>query len=60
MDDGFDIFVGSKKEFIVWVNELNKLRKTIKVDKWGFGPCVDFMDLCIYQDRDFRLHRKLD
>ena len=26
----------------------------------GFGITVDFMDLCIYQDRDFYLHGKLD
>ena len=41
---GYGIFVGTKHEFLAWVEEFNKLRKSIGIDTWNFGNEVYFMD----------------
>ena len=33
----FGIFVGTRKELILWINEFIALRKQIKIDKWNFS-----------------------
>ena len=58
IDDGFGIFVGTKTEFITWLNEFNVLRKEITTDKWTLGNDVNFMDLYIYKSKDFFKKRK--
>ena len=60
IDDGFGIFVGTKTEFITWINEFNAFRKEITIDKWNFGNSVNFMDLYVYKDKDFFKEGKLD
>ena len=45
IDDGFGVI----KEFLLWVNEFNCLRKNIVKDKWQFGNIVAFTDLHIFK-----------
>ena len=33
IDDGFGIIWGAKKDVEYWINQINGLRKTIKIDK---------------------------
>ena len=37
IDDGLGGIKSNKKEFLLWVNEFNCLRKNIFIDKWLFG-----------------------
>ena len=50
---GFGVTKGDKKEFLLWVNEFNCLRKNIIIDKWRFGNNVPFMDLHIFKGEKF-------
>ena len=53
LDNGFVIVTGNKEQFIYGEISLITLEKTIKIDKRKFGISVDFMDLCMYQGREF-------
>ena len=53
-------FIGTKMEFITWVNEFNTLQNEITIDKWSFGKSVNFMDLFIYKAADFFTKGKLN
>ena len=60
IDDGFGITKASKTEFEAWVNEFNKLRETITIDKFKYGNEVDFMDLFIFKGNNFLDNGKFD
>ena len=49
IDDGFGVIKSNKKEFLLWVNEFNCLRKNIVIDKWQFGNIAAFTDLHIFK-----------
>ena len=59
IDDGFGVIKSNKKEFLLWVNEFNCLRKNIVIDKWQFGNNVAFMDLHIFKGEKFYNEGKL-
>ena len=68
IDDGFGIFEGTQEEVEYWINQFNLLIETIKIDKWSYGPHVEYMDLEIYRGSrlfekgmfDIRLHQKTE
>ena len=60
IDDGFGITKASKTEFETWVDEYNKLRETITIDKFKYGNEVDFMDLLIFKGDNFLDNGKFD
>ena len=54
IDDGFDITKKSKKDFEYWISEFNNLVKSIKIEKFKYGPRVEYMDLIIYKGNTFQ------
>ena len=55
IDDGFGITRGSKTDVEYWIMEFNKLEKSIEIDKYTYGPKVEYMDIVIYKgDRFFK------
>ena len=53
--DGFGITKGSKSDVEYWIVEFNKLVKSIEIDKYKYGPKVEFMDIVIFKgDRFFK------
>ena len=53
-------FVGTKTEFIAWLNKFNALRKEITIDEWTCGNDINFMDLYIYKSEAFFKRGKFD
>ena len=53
IDDGFGITKGSKSNVEYWILEFNKLVKSIKIDKFKYGPRVEYMDLIIFKGNRF-------
>ena len=53
IDDGFGITKGSKTDVEYWIAEFNKLVKSIVIDKYKYGPKVEFMDIVMYIDNRF-------
>ena len=53
IDDGFGITKGSKTDVEYWIAEFNKLVKSIVIDKYKYGPKVEFMDIVIYKGNRF-------
>ena len=53
IDDGFGITKGSKSNVEYWILEFNKLVKSIKIDKFKYGPRVEHMDLTIFKGNRF-------
>jgi len=49
IDDGFGIMKGSKSHVEYWILEFNKLVKSIKIDKFKYGPRVEYMESCKYR-----------
>ena len=60
IDDGFGVIKSNKKEFLIWVNEINCLYKNIFIDKWQFGNNVAFMDLHIFKGEIFEQWREIE
>ena len=42
-----------KKDVEYWISEFNNLVKSIKKDKFKYGPRVEYLDLIIYKDNRF-------
>ena len=53
IDDGFGITKGSKSDVEYWIAEFNKLVKSIEIDKYKYGPKVEFMDIVIFKGGRF-------
>ena len=53
IDDGFGITKGSKSNVEYWILEFNKLVQSIKIDKFKYGPRVEYMDLIIFKGNRF-------
>ena len=60
IDDGFGIFYGTKEDIVYWIAQFNKLRESIKIDKWSIRNKVEYMDLEIYTGSRFFKCRKMD
>ena len=66
IDDGFSITKGSKVNAEYWISEINKLVESIEIDKFKYGPRVEFLDLVIYKGNrfhnngcfDIKIHQK--
>ena len=54
--DGFGITKGSKKDVEYWISEFNNLLESMKIDKFKYGPRVEYMDLIIFKGN--RFHEK--
>ena len=53
IDDGFGITKGVREDVIYWIEQFNKLRKTVQIDKYNWGNSLDYMDLFIYKSDAF-------
>ena len=53
IDDGFGITKGVREDVIYWIDQFNKLRKTVQIDKYNWGNSLDYMDLFIYKSDAF-------
>ena len=53
IDDSFGITRGSKTDVEYWIMEFNKLEKSIEIDKYTYGPKVEYMDIVIYKGDRF-------
>ena len=53
INDGFGTPKGSKTTVEYWISEFNKLVESIEIDKFKYGPRVEFMDLVIYKGNRF-------
>ena len=56
IDDGFGITKGSRKDVEDWISEFNNLVESIRIDKFKYGPRVEYMDLVIFKGN--RFHEK--
>ena len=59
IDDGFGITKGVREDVIYWIDQFNKLRKTVQIDKYNWGNSLDYMDLFIYKSDAFYTDGKL-
>ena len=53
IDDGFGITKGVREDVIYWIEQFNKLRKTVQINKYNWGNSLDYMDLFIYKSDAF-------
>jgi len=53
IDDGFGITKGSKSDVEYWITAFNNLVQSIKIDKFTYGPRVEYMDLVIFKGNRF-------
>ena len=58
IDDGFNFTRSNTKDFLLWGNEFNNLRKNICIDKWKFGNIVAFMDLYVFKGEEYFVGEK--
>ena len=53
IDDGFGITKGSKCDVEYWITAFNNLVQSIKIDKFTYGPRVEYIDLVIFKGNIF-------
>ena len=53
IDDGFGITKGAKSDVEYCITAFNNLVQSIKIDKFTYGPRVEYMDLVIFKGNRF-------
>ena len=53
IDDGFGITKGAKSDVEYCITAFNNLVQSIKIDKFTYGPRVEYMDLIIFKGNRF-------